>query len=186
MVIPAGVRRAARTRRRRPSPAPRRARTSPVAACGPGRRGDPPGPRRRRPARPANTPSRCSTIRRGQQAPLGTLLGARLQAPPTGDAAAQFLAAFNTALVRPHWPDLEPQVGKFQWDATERLVAVVPREEPAALHGPAGADRQARAARLAVPRRRLRGGAGLGPEVRRGGGQALPRQGPALARRRPA
>jgi hypothetical protein len=61
-------------------------------------------------------------IRRGQQASLGTLLGARLQAPLAGDAATRFTSAFNTVAVGTFWPDLEPQLGKFNWDATDRLI----------------------------------------------------------------
>jgi hypothetical protein len=62
-------------------------------------------------------------IRRSQNTAQGVLLGARLHAPPTGDAAARFLAAFNMAVVGTHWPDIEPRQGAFQWDATDRLVA---------------------------------------------------------------
>ena len=62
-------------------------------------------------------------IRRSQQTATSVLLGARLHAPPTGEAAAKFLAAFNMAVVSAHWPDLEPKQGEFQWEATDRLVA---------------------------------------------------------------
>lgn len=58
-------------------------------------------------------------IRRHQQPQLGTLLGAKLQAVPTGDLAAKFAAAFNTALVAPVWTQVEPQMGRFQWDALD-------------------------------------------------------------------
>jgi hypothetical protein len=62
------------------------------------------------------------TIRRGQQSPLGTLLAARLQAPLSGKQAERFMAAFNTAIIVPHWPAIEPQLGKFDWAATDALV----------------------------------------------------------------
>ncbi len=62
-------------------------------------------------------------IRRSQQTGSGVLLGARLFAPPTGEAAARFVAAFNMAVVSAHWPDVEPKQGEFQWDAIDRLVA---------------------------------------------------------------
>jgi hypothetical protein len=61
-------------------------------------------------------------IRRSQQPSSTLLLGARLTAPPTGEAAARYLALFNTAVVGIHWPDLEPRQGVFQWDATDQLV----------------------------------------------------------------
>ena len=61
-------------------------------------------------------------IRRGQQAPLGTLLGCRLSAPPTGAAKAKFLAAFNAALHCPPWPQIEAKLGAYQWDAADSVV----------------------------------------------------------------
>jgi hypothetical protein len=61
-------------------------------------------------------------IRRSQQQPLGTLLGARLQAAPNADFGGKFLATFNTAVVSPVWHDLEPKMGKFQWDALDAQV----------------------------------------------------------------
>lgn len=61
-------------------------------------------------------------IRRGQQPQFGTLLGARLAAPLAGEAAARFLSTFNTVAVSAHWPDLEPQLGRFNWEPTDRLV----------------------------------------------------------------
>jgi hypothetical protein len=61
-------------------------------------------------------------IRRGQQAPLGTLLGCRLSAPPTGAAKAKFLAAFNAALYCPPWPQIEAKLGAYQWDAADSVV----------------------------------------------------------------
>jgi hypothetical protein len=61
-------------------------------------------------------------LRRNQQAPLGTLLGARLEKPLEGDAVTTFLSACNMALVGLHWPDLEPQQGTYRWDATDQLV----------------------------------------------------------------
>lgn len=61
-------------------------------------------------------------LRRGQHAPLGTLLGARLQAAPTPDQEARFLAAFNTAVVSPSWHSIESTAGKFQWEALDAQV----------------------------------------------------------------
>jgi hypothetical protein len=61
-------------------------------------------------------------IRRGQQSPLGTLLAARLAAPPTGKAMAKFQAAFNTALISPNWHEVEPKLGALDWEATDRVV----------------------------------------------------------------
>jgi hypothetical protein len=51
------------------------------------------------------------------------LLGARLNAPPTGESAARFVAAFNMVVCGIHWPDIEPRQGAFEWDATDRVVA---------------------------------------------------------------
>jgi hypothetical protein len=62
-------------------------------------------------------------IRRSQQSAPTLLLGARLHAPPTGDAAARFLSVFNTVVVDIHWPDLEPRMGVFAWENTDRLIA---------------------------------------------------------------
>jgi hypothetical protein len=61
-------------------------------------------------------------IRRSQQPGSTLLLGARLAAPPTGEAAARYLTMFNLAVVGVHWPDLEPRQGVFEWDATDRVV----------------------------------------------------------------
>jgi len=61
--------------------------------------------------------------RRTQQATVSLLLGAKLQAVPTGEAAERFLAAFNLAVAGTAWPDLEPRQGVFQWDAIDRVVA---------------------------------------------------------------
>src|SRR5437763_2522589 len=62
-------------------------------------------------------------IRRTQQpAPL-LLIGARLSAMPAGDSAAKYLAAFNTAVAGIHWPEIEPQLGDYQWDRLDKLVA---------------------------------------------------------------
>jgi hypothetical protein len=63
------------------------------------------------------------SMRSAQQAAANVLLGARLHAPPTGEAAAQYLAIFNMAVVGTHWPDIEAKLGIFEWDATDRLVA---------------------------------------------------------------
>jgi hypothetical protein len=62
------------------------------------------------------------TIRRSQQSPLGTLLGCRLAAPPEGKSQAKFLAAFNTAICSPAWPQVEAKFGTYQWDAPDRTV----------------------------------------------------------------
>ncbi len=62
-------------------------------------------------------------IRRNQQPPPVLLVGARLHAAPTGDSAAKYLAAFNTAIAAIHWPDIEPQLGEYQWDTLDKLVA---------------------------------------------------------------
>jgi hypothetical protein len=62
-------------------------------------------------------------LRRAQQATLSLLLGAKLQAPPTGPAAARFLSAFNMAVVGTPWPELEPRQGAFQWEAIDRTIA---------------------------------------------------------------
>jgi hypothetical protein len=61
-------------------------------------------------------------IRKGQQQPLSTLLGARLQTAPNADFGGKFLATFNTALVTPVWHHLEPKMGKFHWDALDAQV----------------------------------------------------------------
>src|SRR5688572_6954255 len=61
-------------------------------------------------------------IRRAQQDALPTLLGARLQAAPKAEMATRFLAAFNTALISPVWPQIEPQLGKYAWDALDAQV----------------------------------------------------------------
>ncbi|MBW8883973.1 MAG: endo-1,4-beta-xylanase [Planctomycetia bacterium] len=62
-------------------------------------------------------------IRRTQQPAPVLLAGARLYAAPTGDSAAKYLATFNTAVAGIHWPDIEPQLGDYQWDTLDRLVA---------------------------------------------------------------
>jgi hypothetical protein len=61
--------------------------------------------------------------RRSQSPTLGTLLAGRLEAPPTGETAEQFIAAFNTAVVPLAWPDLEPKLGTYLWEPLDRLVA---------------------------------------------------------------
>ncbi|HZN33997.1 MAG TPA: endo-1,4-beta-xylanase, partial [Pirellulaceae bacterium] len=75
-------------------------------------------------------------IRRGQQASLGTLLGARLQAVPTGEAATRFQSAFNAAAIGTFWPDLEPQLGRFKWEATDKLVEWCRQRELRLCMGP--------------------------------------------------
>jgi hypothetical protein len=61
-------------------------------------------------------------IRRSQQATSSLLLGARLNAPPTGEAAAKYLSLFNMAVAGIYWADLEPRQGVFQWESLDRLV----------------------------------------------------------------
>jgi len=75
-------------------------------------------------------------IRRGQQASFGTLLGARVQAPLTGDAAKNFRLTFNTAAIGTFWPDIEPLLGKYQWDATDRLVEWAQEQDLRLCMGP--------------------------------------------------
>jgi len=75
-------------------------------------------------------------IRRGQQASLGTLLGARLQSPLAPDAAARFVSTFNTVAVGTYWPDIEPQLGKYEWEATDRLVEWCQQKELRLVMGP--------------------------------------------------
>jgi hypothetical protein len=58
------------------------------------------------------------SLRRPQPAP-GLILAGRMQAEPVGDLGRQYLAAFNTALVAPQWHEVEPNLGKFQWDALD-------------------------------------------------------------------
>lgn len=62
-------------------------------------------------------------IRRSQQATSSLLLGARLSAPPTGEAAGKYLSVFNLAVTAINWPELEPRQGVYQWDSLDRLVA---------------------------------------------------------------
>lgn len=62
-------------------------------------------------------------IRRAQPTQPSVLIGARLSVPPTGDAAAKFLALFNTVVVGETWPEIEPQQGNFDWTATDRVIA---------------------------------------------------------------
>jgi hypothetical protein len=62
------------------------------------------------------------TIRRNQQSPLGTLLACRLQAPLSPDQFERFAAAFNTAIITPAWPTIEPKLGQYDWGATDALV----------------------------------------------------------------
>jgi hypothetical protein len=61
-------------------------------------------------------------IRRTPQAPLGTLLAGRLQQPLSGEAATNYLAAFNTAAIAPQWQDLEPQLGQHAWQSLDAQV----------------------------------------------------------------
>lgn len=61
-------------------------------------------------------------IRRAQPPPA-LLVGARLNAAPSGESAARYTAAFNMAVAGLHWPDLEPRQGALEWDTTDRLVS---------------------------------------------------------------
>ncbi|MDX1947142.1 MAG: endo-1,4-beta-xylanase [Pirellulaceae bacterium] len=61
-------------------------------------------------------------IRRAQHASLGTLVAGRLHAPLAGEAAAHYLAAFNTAAIAPQWSEVEPQAGKYEWAALDAQV----------------------------------------------------------------
>ena len=60
--------------------------------------------------------------RRNLQVPMGTLVGARLQKAPDAAVTEKYAAAFNMAMVAPHWPETEPQLGKFEWDALDAAV----------------------------------------------------------------
>jgi hypothetical protein len=62
------------------------------------------------------------SIRRSQQSPLGTLLAGRLSAPPSAAAGEKFLAAFNTAMFAPAWPEVEAKLGTLQWENADRVV----------------------------------------------------------------
>jgi hypothetical protein len=62
-------------------------------------------------------------IRRAQTTPPNVLMGAKLSAPPTGDAAARFLALFNTVVVGLTWSEIEQRQGDFDWTAMDRVVA---------------------------------------------------------------
>lgn len=62
-------------------------------------------------------------IRRAQPTPPSVLMGARLAAPPTGEAAVRFLAAFNLVVAGVSWPEIEPKHGQFNWEALDKLVA---------------------------------------------------------------
>ena len=62
-------------------------------------------------------------IRRSQTTTATTLLAGRLQVPLEGEAAASFCSAFNMALVSAPWPEIEPQYGDYQWEATDQLIA---------------------------------------------------------------
>ena len=47
----------------------------------------------------------------------------RGQLPLEGYAATSFCSAFNMALVSAPWPEIEPQYGDYQWEATDKLIA---------------------------------------------------------------
>lgn len=61
-------------------------------------------------------------IRRGSGSPLGTLLGARVDAVPEKALAANYLAAFNTALLAPCWREIEATAGQLNWESLDRQV----------------------------------------------------------------
>jgi hypothetical protein len=62
------------------------------------------------------------TIRRGQQSPLGTLLGCRIAAPPKREERVKFAAAFNTVLYSPPWQQVEAKFGVHKWEAADKTV----------------------------------------------------------------
>ena len=61
-------------------------------------------------------------IRCGHGTPLGTLIGARIEAVPEKSLATNYLSAFNTALVAPCWRDIESTAGQMNWEAVDRQV----------------------------------------------------------------
>jgi hypothetical protein len=75
-------------------------------------------------------------IRRSHQSPLGTLLGVRLQAPLSANAAVNFQAAFNTALIGAPWHQIESKQGTFEWDATDKIVQWCKDQNIRILMGP--------------------------------------------------
>lgn len=61
-------------------------------------------------------------IRRREQPTLSTLLAGRLDGVPKGAAADAFLAAFNTAVLVPNWPEMGSASGECKWDDLDRQV----------------------------------------------------------------
>jgi hypothetical protein len=61
-------------------------------------------------------------IRRGQHAVLPTLLGMRLEGPPTPEIADELAAACNTSLITPRWPIVEPEAGEYEWQIADGAV----------------------------------------------------------------
>lgn len=61
-------------------------------------------------------------IRRREQPTLSTLLAGRLDGVPQGAAADAFLAAFNTAVLVPNWPEMGSASGEIKWDDLDRQV----------------------------------------------------------------
>ena len=75
-------------------------------------------------------------IRKSQQSPLPTLLGARLHAAPPLELGARFLMAFNTALLSPVWHAAEPKLGTFAWDELDAQVEWCRSQNLRACFGP--------------------------------------------------
>jgi hypothetical protein len=61
-------------------------------------------------------------IRRREQPTLTTLLAGRLDGVPQGAAADAFLAAFNTAVLVPNWPEMGSSSGECKWDELDQQV----------------------------------------------------------------
>ncbi len=60
-------------------------------------------------------------VRHSRQPRLDTLLGCRLQATPPADPAL-YSQAFNAVAIHLPWSEIEPEPGKFQWEAHDALV----------------------------------------------------------------
>lgn len=55
---------------------------------------------------------------------LPALLGCELDGePPTSEAESPFLTAFNSAVIRCSWNDIESSEGSYSWDAVDRQLA---------------------------------------------------------------
>ena len=61
-------------------------------------------------------------IRRREQPTLSTLLAGRLDDVPQGAAADAFLAAFNTAVLVPRWPEMATTAGDCKWEDLDHRV----------------------------------------------------------------